>query len=129
MEYKNNIYLLGEYFGGHGVTQLAEYKHGQTSLLYYIYSFGSGIHRTQVGAFDFKDLKCKLVDCQLKEDVASKDLVFAGTESDKSVYGTSINLYITEYEWIEYQLTFNYKYGDQVFHGIESCRLVDLESN
>ena len=127
LEYKDKIYLLGEYFGGHGVTQLAEYKHWQTSLLYYIYSFGSGIHRTQIGVFDFKELKCKSVSCELKEDVMSKDLVFGG--SDKIFGGISINLYTTDYEWTEYQLTFNFKYGEKVFEGIENCVLVDLKSN
>lgn len=127
LEYKDKIYPLGEFFGGHGVTQLAEYEHEETSLLYYIYSFGSGRHRTQIGAFDFKELKCKSVNCELKEDVVSKDLVFGG--SDKVFGGISIDLYTTDYEWAEDQLTFNFKYGEKVFEGIENCILVDLKSN
>ncbi len=63
----------------------------------------------------------------MNSKTTSKDLVFGG--SNKAIGGVSINLYATEYEWMEYTLSFSYQYGEKVFEGLESCELVDPESN
>lgn len=53
----NNYYPLGGSFGGWGVTEFVYRSDGNHSLLYYIYSCGSGIHRSYVNAFDLSNEK------------------------------------------------------------------------
>ncbi len=52
--YKNNVYLLGDYFGGSGFTNsaLADMNSDGQYELYFTFSWGSGLHRSQVGYFD-----------------------------------------------------------------------------
>lgn len=52
--YDDEVYSLGNAFGGYGVTEFAYRNTKQENILYYIYSCGSGLHRSGVGAFDFK---------------------------------------------------------------------------
>lgn len=49
------IYPLGEHFGGYGVTSfaLADMDEDGNEELYFTFSWGSGIHRSQAGYFDF----------------------------------------------------------------------------
>lgn len=51
--YNNKVHHLGSAFGGYGVTEFAYCK--AESRLYFIYSFGSGIHRSCLAYFDFKE--------------------------------------------------------------------------
>lgn len=53
--YNDKVFELGIGFGGHGVTEFAYYKDSVKERLYYIYSWGSGIHRSQLAFFDFKN--------------------------------------------------------------------------
>jgi hypothetical protein len=52
--YEGTIYTLGESFGGYGVTTFAVADLNKDGMkeLYFTYSWGSGIHRSQVGYFD-----------------------------------------------------------------------------
>lgn len=52
--YDNNVYPLGEYFGGLGVTSLAlaDLNKDKQYELYFTFSWGSGLHRSQIGYFD-----------------------------------------------------------------------------
>ena len=52
--YDGEIYLLGEYFGGFDVTSmaLADLDGDGQQELYYTFSWGSGMHRSQIGYFD-----------------------------------------------------------------------------
>ncbi|MDE7265955.1 MAG: hypothetical protein K2N89_00615 [Lachnospiraceae bacterium] len=52
--YDGEIYSIGSYFGGYGITSMALAdldKNGEYEL-YYTFSWGSGIHRSQVGYFE-----------------------------------------------------------------------------
>ncbi len=48
----NNYYPLGGSFGGWGVTEFLYKKDNEHSWLYFIYSMGSGIHRSYVDVVD-----------------------------------------------------------------------------
>lgn len=52
--YENTLYSLGECFGGCGVTSFAvvDLNADGAFELYFTYSWGSGIHRSQAGYFD-----------------------------------------------------------------------------
>jgi len=52
--YNNSVYQLGTAFGGYGVTSVALADMNKDTLyeLYFTCSFGSGIHRSQIGYFD-----------------------------------------------------------------------------
>ena len=52
--YKGNIYVIGEWFGGYGVTEIAIAEDADGSYLVYNYSCGSGITSSSLGAFSFK---------------------------------------------------------------------------
>ncbi len=52
--YEGDVYQLGEWFGGFGVTSmaLADLDGDQKQELYFTYSFGSGLHRSHAAYFD-----------------------------------------------------------------------------
>lgn len=52
--YEGNIYSIGTCFGGYGITSmaLADMNMDNQYELYYTFSWGSGIHRSQIGYFD-----------------------------------------------------------------------------
>ena len=51
--YDNSVYPLGCAFGGYGITEFAYISSNENHALYFIYSWGSGIHRSHIGMFDF----------------------------------------------------------------------------
>lgn len=51
--YDGNVYQLGSAWGGFGITEFAYECHDRKDMLYFIYSSGSGIHRSHIGLFDF----------------------------------------------------------------------------
>ena len=51
--YDNAVYPLGKGDGGWGVTEFAYINQGGQDKLYFIYSWGSGMHRSHIGLFDF----------------------------------------------------------------------------
>lgn len=54
--YGNEIYPLGISFGGWGLTSfaVADIDHNGSNELYFTFSFGSGIHRSELGYFDMQ---------------------------------------------------------------------------
>ena len=54
--YENEIYPLGDSFGGWGLTSfaVADIDHNGSNELYFTYSWGSGIHRSELGYFDMQ---------------------------------------------------------------------------
>lgn len=52
--YDGEVYSIGRCFGGYGITSmaLADLNKDGEYELYYTFSFGSGMHRSQVGYFD-----------------------------------------------------------------------------
>lgn len=51
--YEDEVYQLGTAFGGYGVTEFAYIDTKDQNILYFIFSAGSGIHHSSIGAFDF----------------------------------------------------------------------------
>lgn len=72
--YEDTIYTLGESFGGYGVTAFAVADLNKDGMkeLYFTYSWGSGIQRSQVGYFD---TATKTVTC-FKDSNANSDMSF-----------------------------------------------------
>ena len=81
--YDDEVYSIGSAFGGYGVTEFAYVNTNQQNMLYYIYSCGSGIHRSGVGAFDFKTKTMSLFTGNPTNNI--DELPFAGAE-DISFY-------------------------------------------
>mgnify|MGYP003291503748 CR=1 FL=1 len=52
--YEDEVFVLGKAVGCHGVTEFAYIEQESGEKLYFIYSFGSGLHRSHIGAFDFR---------------------------------------------------------------------------
>lgn len=54
--YENEIYPIGISFGGWGLTSfaVADTDHNGSNELYFTFSFGSGIHRSELGYFDMQ---------------------------------------------------------------------------
>lgn len=62
--YDGETYPFGEWFGGFGVTSfaVADLNEDGKTELYFTYSWGSGIHRSQVGYFDTANQETVLFD-------------------------------------------------------------------
>lgn len=87
----NNYYSIGSAFGGHGVSEFVNIKNNKSNFLYFIYSFGSGIHRTYINAFDLnKNEMYQLLSLNLNTNC---DYTFVIDESDNSLdlYKATIN--------------------------------------
>lgn len=82
--YENEIYSLGEYFGGLGITSFAVADLNQDSKneLYFTYSWGSGMHRSLAGYFDANDKEVVLFDYSYY----NKDMVLVNENNSLSLY-------------------------------------------
>lgn len=70
MVYRKTLYVLGDSFGGYGVTQLALANDNGKEYLIYCFSFGSGMHRSHIGVFDFAAQKSYVSDkCWWNKDI------------------------------------------------------------
>ena len=50
--YDGDYYFhLGQAFGGHGVTEIARRQGNLGYWIFFLYSFGSGVHQTRIGAY------------------------------------------------------------------------------
>ncbi len=81
--YKGKVHLLGEFFGGCGITaaRLADLNDDGVNELYFTFSWGSGIHRAQAGYFDPVREKVKIFnDAYPDNDLAAQ--VVDGTRID-----------------------------------------------
>jgi hypothetical protein len=80
--YKEKAYPIGVSFGGYGVTHYAYGESQGKTLLYFIYSCGSGVHRSLVNAFDFSSCATESVE---EKDKAfwNDDLQFTLSEEGK----------------------------------------------
>lgn len=62
--YEDQIYPLGNWFGGYGLTSfaVADINQDDHNELYFTFSFGSGMHYLQLGYFDTKDKNITIFD-------------------------------------------------------------------
>lgn len=62
--YDDNVYLLDDHMGGYGITSmaLADLNKDAQYELYFTFSWGSGIHRSQIGYFDSSTKKVTIFD-------------------------------------------------------------------
>ncbi len=134
LEYNGKIYPMGISFGGYGVTQVANYKTRDKHLLYFIFSWGSGIHRSNIWAFDFVSQEMKVVDCALNEEIHSIDVVFDNNlrdlrpdEDPKVASRLQLSIYQTRFRWYGND-PFKYYYDkeDLVIANILDCNLVPV---
>ena len=80
--YQEKVYPIGTSFGGYGVTHYAYGENQGRSLLYFIFSFGSGIHRSLVNAFDFSSCATESVE-EKNKPFWNDDLQFALSEKGR----------------------------------------------
>jgi len=88
--YENEIYTLGEYFGGLGITSfaVADIDQNGKSELYFTYSWGSGIHRSLAGYFDTHNKEVVLFDYSY----FNKDMVFVNENHSLSLYEADVDV-------------------------------------
>ena len=73
--YDNEVYPLGTAVGGWGVTEFAYINQNGQNMLYYIYSWGSGMHRSHIGVFNF-DTKEQMDTGSLYDIFKDEDIAF-----------------------------------------------------
>lgn len=83
---KGHLTSLGISFGGYGVNQFAYSRNGSPAQLYFVYSWGSGVHRAEIGVYDFAS--STQTSLALEETFWSKDACFVLKEN-----GTEIAAY------------------------------------
>lgn len=74
--YEDQVYQLGTAFGGYGVTEFAYIDTKDQNILYFIFSAGSGIHQSSIGAFDFDTKTLSYYNPKLTDDPFNQS--FAG---------------------------------------------------
>jgi hypothetical protein len=85
--YEGEVYPLGEWFGGFGVTSMEIWDSNGDGIdeLYYTYSWGSGIHRSHAAYFDPAAKKTTAFDYVNMDG----DMVFAPGSGGLSLYAAS----------------------------------------
>lgn len=96
--YDDKVYPLGEWFGGYGVTSfaVADLNEDGESELYFTCSWGSGIHRSQVGYFDTASKEAVLFDFSIWFQEW-----MLGTDSDNALCVYDADCHIKSYVDIE----------------------------
>lgn len=93
--FDNDIYLLGKCFGGYGITSmaLADLDGDYQYEFYFTFSWGSGIHRSQIGYFNPVTKKVIVFDYSLffKDMMltTNRDGDLLVNEADIEIYGVS----------------------------------------
>ncbi|MGB8454124.1 MAG: hypothetical protein WCD89_17570 [Anaerocolumna sp.] len=88
--YEGKVYPLGEYFGGFGLTSmtLSDLSGDQKPELYFTYSFGSGLHRSNTAYFDPAAKKVIVFDySHLNKDM----IITENNDGGLSLYYADIN--------------------------------------
>ncbi len=88
--YEGKVYPLGEWFGGFGVNSMAisDLNGDQKPELYFTYSFGSGLHRSNIAYFDPVEKKVIVFDyTHLNKDM----IVTENNNGGLSLYNADIN--------------------------------------
>ena len=98
MIYNCKVYELGDAYGGFGVTEFAYKKTGEENILYYIYSFGSGIHRSHIGSFNFKTYE------QTVSEPIYDDIAFYIAEDSENLGICSAEIWWKNY-WDTFEVT------------------------
>lgn len=110
--YDGAVYPLGTGFGGWGVTEFAYINQDGQDQLYFIYSWGSGMHHTHIGAFDFNSKE--LTDTgSLYYEFGDIDIAFCLSED-----GQTLGICEAEIDWsdrgAEYLLEVDIEKGEYV---------------
>ena len=122
LEYNGKIYQMGVPTGGYGVTQLAYYDTIDTTLLYYINSWGSGIHRSEVFAFDFDDEEIKRVKFDKNDSKSMNyDIAF---EVEKTNTGFNLSIYKSTYTVDNYPFSFTKTNEEMIIANILDLELI-----
>ncbi len=97
--YENRIYALGTGFGGYGLTSLAlaDINDDGKQELYFTFSYGSGIHRSQVGYFDPARYEVII----FEDSIMDKDVELS-TDRDNNLCVFSADIKITSF--VEFEL-------------------------
>lgn len=121
--YKNQVYPLGDRaFGGYGVTEFAYMHNGSDGVLYYIYSSGSGVHRSRIGAFDFKT--CTITDYgKLLGEFANQDISFCLKNNGHRLAICEAEIR-SNYEILDISIT----KGEIIYQDVSKISFVPLES-
>ena len=128
LEYNGNIYPIGFSFGGYGVTQFAYYNSPEKTLLYYIFSYGSGIHRTNVWAFDLTECKQMNIDCELN----GKDSMMIDAEfvmNRKETGELELSIVQAKFHWSNHYFNYTSEQGDVIIKDILKCDLKEIDNN
>jgi hypothetical protein len=85
--YDNKLYLLSNYIGGYGITSmaLADLNKDKQYELYFTFSWGSGIHRSQIGYFNPSTKKVTIFD----DSIFVSDTILT-TDTDGNLYVNSV---------------------------------------
>ena len=118
----DNYYHLGNAFGGFGVTEFIRRQGDAGRWLYFLYSYGSGTHQTDLGVFDLS--KCQLYKIKNLNFTPLKDYTFFLDHSDNTidVYEATI---FSEYDE-QYFDTHMITQGELMFEDIDDMAKIKL---
>lgn len=120
LEYDGEIYEMGLAWGGHGVTHFAYYHSGYENRLYFIFSYGSGIHRSQIMAFDFNMKKMYFVNCSIDYFT---DIEFESKTNENGELELAI--YKAQFDWSIYPYFYTSTKEELLYSNILDLNLVN----
>lgn len=120
LEFDGEIYEMGLSFGGHGVTHFAYYHSEYENILYFICSFGSGIHRSLIMAFDFNMKKMYFVNCSIDYFT---DIEFESKTNENGELELAI--YKAQFDWSIYPYFYTSTKEELLYSNILDLNLVN----
>lgn len=110
--YDGAVYPLGKGGGGWGVTEFAYINQDGQDQLYFIYSYGSGMHHSHIGLFDFTTKQ--LMDTgSLYYEFGDIDIAFCLSEDGKTLGICEAEIYWSDWG-AEYLLEVDIEKGEYV---------------
>lgn len=120
--YDNKVYPIGSAFGGYGITEFAYINDSNQDMLYFIYSWGSGIHRSHIGAFNFNTKE--ITDYGgLIEGFQGNDIAFCLSKDNKTLGICEAEIKWTNYDTGEVEIT----KGKRIFRDIDAFAFTAID--
>lgn len=118
----NKVFPIGNALGGYGITEFAYINDSNQDMLYFIYSWGSGIHRSHIGAFNFNTKEITDYGGLIK-GFQGNDIAFCLSKDNKTLGICEAEIKWTNYDTGEVEIT----KGKRIFRDIDAFAFTAID--